>query len=59
MRTSLARVRTGTAYAVWVGIGATITVAYGMFTGEEPVSVLRILLLGMIVAGVIGLKLLP
>ena len=49
---------TGTAYAVWVGIGATITVAYGMFTGEELVSVLRILLLGMIVAGVIGLKLL-
>lgn len=49
---------TGTAYAVWVGIGATITVAYGMFTGEEPVSVLRILLLGVIVAGVIGLKLL-
>ena len=48
----------GTAYAVWVGIGATITVAYGMFTGEEPVSVLRILLLGVIVAGVIGLKLL-
>ncbi|HQY99706.1 MAG TPA: SMR family transporter [Propionicimonas sp.] len=49
---------TGTAYAVWVGIGATLTVAYGMISGTEPVSVLRVLLLGMIVAGVIGLKLL-
>ena len=49
---------TGTAYAVWVGIGATLTVAYGMISGTEPVSVLRVQLLGMIVAGVIGLKLL-
>ena len=49
---------TGTAYAVWVGIGATLTVAYGMISGTEPVSALRVLLLGMIVAGVIGLKLL-
>lgn len=47
----------GTAYAVWVGIGAVLTVVYAMATGEEPVSVLKVLFLLMIVAGVVGLKL--
>ena len=48
---------TGTAYAVWVGIGAVLTVVYSMATGEEPVSLLKALFLVMIVGGVIGLKL--
>jgi quaternary ammonium compound-resistance protein SugE len=47
----------GTAYAVWVGIGAVLTVAYAFVTGEEPISVLKIVFLMMIVGGVIGLKL--
>jgi quaternary ammonium compound-resistance protein SugE len=47
---------TGTAYAVWVGIGAVLTVTVAMTTGEEPVSALKILFLTMIVAGVVGLK---
>lgn len=47
---------TGTAYAVWVGIGATLTVGYGMVTGTEPVSLWRLLFVAMIVGGVIGLK---
>lgn len=47
----------GTAYAVWVGIGAVGTVGWAMATGQEPVSVVRIALVGMIVAGVVGLKL--
>jgi quaternary ammonium compound-resistance protein SugE len=47
----------GTAYAVWVGIGAVLTVVYAMTTGTEPVSALKVLLLAMIVAGVVGLKL--
>lgn len=47
---------TGTAYAVWVGIGATVTVIYAMATGTEPVSLLKILFLLMIVAGIVGLK---
>lgn len=47
----------GTAYAVWVGIGASLTAAYAMWSGEEPASALRILLLLGIVACVIGLKL--
>ncbi|MEH0111203.1 multidrug efflux SMR transporter [Tersicoccus sp. MR15.9] len=48
---------TGTAYAVWVGIGAALTVAWGMLTGAEPVSVIRLLLVAGIVGCVIGLKL--
>lgn len=49
----------GTAYAVWVGIGAVGTVAYAMATGAEPVSALKVLLLAGIVGCVIGLKALP
>ena len=47
---------TGTAYAVWVGIGAVGTVTYAMVTGAEAASLLRILLLLGIVACVVGLK---
>ncbi|MGY1843478.1 DMT family transporter [Modestobacter sp. SYSU DS0875] len=47
----------GTAYAVWVGIGATLTAGWAMLTGAEPVSVVRVLLLAGIVGCVIGLKL--
>jgi quaternary ammonium compound-resistance protein SugE len=47
----------GTSYAVWVGIGAVITVAYAMATGGEPVSSLKIVFLAMIVGGVVGLRL--
>jgi quaternary ammonium compound-resistance protein SugE len=48
----------GTAYAVWVGIGASITAGYAMASGSEPASVAKVLLLGGIVACVIGLKVL-
>ncbi|WP_222193307.1 DMT family transporter [Modestobacter italicus] len=48
----------GTSYAVWVGIGASLTVAYAMVTGDEPASVAKVLLLLGIVGCVIGLKLL-
>ncbi|MGY5884752.1 DMT family transporter [Modestobacter lacusdianchii] len=48
----------GTSYAVWVGIGAALTVAYAMATGEEAASVAKVLLLLGIVGCVIGLKLL-
>ena len=46
----------GTAYAVWVGIGASLTVAYGMATGAEATSVAKVLLVLGIVACVVGLK---
>lgn len=47
---------TGTAYAVWTATGATLTVAYAMLRGTEPVTRTRILLLLGIVACVVGLK---
>lgn len=47
----------GTSYAIWVGIGASLTVAYAMATGTESVSLVKILLILGIVACVIGLKL--
>ncbi|MGX5357439.1 DMT family transporter [Kocuria sp. KH4] len=47
----------GTAYAVWVGIGAVLTVVYAMATGDELVSALKIGFLLMIIGGVLGLKL--
>ena len=47
----------GTSYAVWVGIGATLTVAYGMLTGDESVSALKIALMVGLVGCVVGLKL--
>ena len=46
----------GTAYAVWVGIGASLTTGYAMWSGDEPASTVRVLLLFGIVACVIGLK---
>lgn len=46
----------GTAYAVWVGVGASLTVIYAMAAGTEPVSVAKVLFLLMIIAGVVGLK---
>lgn len=48
---------TGTAYAVWVGVGVVLTSAYAMATRVEPASAARILLFGGIVACVAGLKL--
>lgn len=48
---------TGTAYAVWVGIGASTTVIYAMASGAEPFHVIRLLLVLGIVACVVGLKL--
>lgn len=48
----------GTAYAVWVGIGAVGTAVYGMVVLGEDSSVLRVLCFGLIIAGIVGLKLL-
>jgi quaternary ammonium compound-resistance protein SugE len=48
----------GTAYAVWVGIGAALTVGYAMVFGGEGVSLVKLLLVIGIVACVVGLKVL-
>lgn len=47
----------GTAYAVWVGIGAAGTVALSMLLFDEPANPVRIGLLLLIVVGVVGLQL--
>jgi quaternary ammonium compound-resistance protein SugE len=49
---------TGTSYAVWVGIGAVLTVIYAMAFDGEPASIPKLLLLAGIVGCVIGLKVL-
>ncbi len=46
----------GTAYAVWVGVGAVGTVALGIVLFGEPVTVARMVSVGLIVAGLVGLK---
>jgi len=46
-----------TAYAVWTGIGTVGTVLLGMALFGEPASPLRLAFIAMIIAGIIGLKL--
>jgi quaternary ammonium compound-resistance protein SugE len=46
----------GTAYAVWTGIGAIGTVALGIVLFGEPATVARLLCVGLILAGIVGLK---
>lgn len=48
----------GTAYAVWTGIGIVGTTLLGMYLFGEPASVLRLVFIGLILAGIVGLKLL-
>lgn len=46
----------GTAYAVWVGIGALLTAAWAMLTRQDRPTVLRVVLLLGLIACVVGLK---
>ena len=48
----------GTAYAVWTGIGTVGTAIFGMVLFGEPAGALRLTCIGLIVAGIAGLKLL-
>ncbi len=54
---ALRTVPIGTGYAVWVGVGAALTVAFGMASGVESVSVVKVVLLVGLIGCVIGLKL--
>lgn len=47
----------GTAYAVWVGVGAVGTVILGIFLFGDSASPARLISVGLIIAGIIGLKL--
>ena len=53
---AMTTIPTGTAYAVWVGIGATLTVVWGFTSGKEAITIARILLLVLLVGSVVGLK---
>ena len=46
----------GTAYAVWTGIGATATVAFGIATGAESASLTKVLLVIALVGCIVGLR---
>lgn len=46
----------GTAYAVWTGIGATGTALLGIWLFGEPATALRLSCIGLILAGIVGLK---
>lgn len=47
----------GTAYAVWTGIGTLGTAVLGIWLFGESTSVLRLVCIGLILAGIVGLKL--
>jgi quaternary ammonium compound-resistance protein SugE len=47
----------GTAYAVWTGIGAVGTATLGIILFGEPATAFRLASIGLIVAGIVGLKL--
>ena len=49
----------GTAYAVWTGIGTLGAAAFGMLVLGEPAGAARLCCIGLIAAGIAGLKLLP
>lgn len=46
----------GTGYAVWVGTGAALTVAYGMASGAESVTAVKVLLIAGLIGCIVGLK---
>lgn len=58
LSTATRTIPVGTAYAVWVGIGALGTAAYGIIYLNEDKGLLRIACFGLILAGIIGLKIL-
>jgi len=47
----------GTAYSVWVGVGAVGTVILGIVLFKEPANAARLVSIGLIIAGIVGLKL--
>ena len=46
----------GTAYAVWTGIGTVGAAILGMFLFDEPRDIVRVMCIGLIIAGIAGLK---
>jgi quaternary ammonium compound-resistance protein SugE len=46
----------GTAYSVWVGVGAAGTVILGIILFKEPANALRLISVALVIAGIVGLK---
>jgi len=46
----------GTAYAIWTGIGTVGTVTLGIILFKEPIDITRLICIGFIVVGIVGLK---
>ncbi len=46
----------GTAYAIWTGIGTVGTVIAGIILFKEPIEIIRLICIGFIVVGIVGLK---
>jgi len=46
----------GSAYAIWTGIGAVATVIFGIILFNEPATLPRLACIGLIIAGIAGLK---
>jgi len=57
LATALKSIPLGTGYAIWVGIGAVGTALLGMVIFKEPATVARLVCIGLILAGIVGLKL--
>lgn len=53
---ALRTIPVGTGYAVWTGIGATGTAILGIVLFAEPATAARLMCIGVIVAGIVGLK---
>jgi quaternary ammonium compound-resistance protein SugE len=53
---SLKSLPLGTAYAIWTGIGTVGTVTLGIVLFKEPIDMIRLICIGFIVVGIVGLK---
>lgn len=53
---AMTEISVGTAYAVWVGIGATGAVAWSAFTGAERLTKIRAGLIVLLIASIVGLQ---
>lgn len=57
LATAMKSLPVGTAYSVWVGVGAVGTVILGIILFSEPADIARIASVALIIAGIVGLKL--
>ncbi len=54
---AIKKIDVGLAYAVWAGIGTALIAAIGIIWFKEPITALKIISLGLIILGVVGLRL--